>query len=266
MLQFELRKGLSNINGDVDISSGVRCYPGGSDRHRHDYIQVVVPIDGRMDLRIDGQDGHVVPGGYAVIPPGAVHIFEATLGSKFVVIDAGVSAIKSARAYQSFMSKHSGVGTMSRAARNFFHYFVSATENDKICNLVRSQLALSGLHFIAGSDEAGCRMQGGSVPAAILTEIERGRECSMQQLAERHGLSRSVMYRRFLNQFGHSAKQHEIRRRMQKARILLEFTEDSISTIAEIIGYSNTSSFSSIFMRTFGRSPAAYRKEQKAKS
>jgi AraC-like DNA-binding protein len=47
---------------------------------------------------------------------------------------------------------------------------------------------------------------------------------------------------------------------MDKARKLLEETDESIVGIAELAGYKNVSSFSVAFKKYFGCTPGAYRK------
>ena len=66
-------------------------------------------------------------------------------------------------------------------------------------------------------------------------------------------------------QIGQSLMDYVIRRRMQEAEILLTTTDDPVHVIGECVGYLEPSTFSRLFSKRHGMSPAVWREAQRAK-
>ena len=83
---------------------------------------------------------------------------------------------------------------------------------------------------------------------------------SLGDLAGTAALSRFHFIRAFKISTGLTPFQYLTSRRMARARVLLQTTEDSVSAVAEQVGYSSSSHFRRIFKDTAGYAPSAYRK------
>lgn len=94
----------------------------------------------------------------------------------------------------------------------------------------------------------------GRALAAIHREPEK--EWSVASLAKEVGMSRSGFSARFTNLVGDSAMRYLTQWRMQLARAQLQGTSDSLSVIADRLGYQ---SFSRAFKRVFGVPPGSVR-------
>ena len=81
---------------------------------------------------------------------------------------------------------------------------------------------------------------------------------TLQELAERTGMSRSTFALRFKETVGSSPMEYVTRWRMLLAGDRLESTADSISAIAMSLGYESESAFSTAFKRVMGCSPRHY--------
>lgn len=79
------------------------------------------------------------------------------------------------------------------------------------------------------------------------------------ELATRVGLSRSGFAQRFTRAIGEPPLQYLARWRMARAAELLRETDDTITRIAERVGYESVPSFSKAFKRWQGRSPSHHR-------
>ncbi len=84
---------------------------------------------------------------------------------------------------------------------------------------------------------------------------------SIDQLAERSGLSRSHFDREFSRQVGVAPKQFLLNCKMIQARRYLECSQMRVGEIAEALGYRDIYFFSRQFKSRFGLSPANYRKD-----
>jgi AraC-like DNA-binding protein len=87
---------------------------------------------------------------------------------------------------------------------------------------------------------------------------EPARDWTLQLLAERAGMSRSVFAMRFKDVVGMAPIDYLIRWRMRLAADRLTNSRDSISEIASSSGYGSESSFGLAFKRVMGCSPRQY--------
>jgi len=85
---------------------------------------------------------------------------------------------------------------------------------------------------------------------------------TVQQLAERAGMSRSIFALKFKQTVGDSPMEYLTRWRMLLAADRLVNSTDSISTISLSLGYESESAFSTAFKRVMGSSPRKYSHNQ----
>jgi AraC-like DNA-binding protein len=81
---------------------------------------------------------------------------------------------------------------------------------------------------------------------------------TLQTLAERAGMSRTIFTLRFKKTVGSSPMEYLTRRRMLLAGDRLQNTADAISEIALSLGYESESAFGKAFKRVMGCSPRQY--------
>lgn len=86
-----------------------------------------------------------------------------------------------------------------------------------------------------------------------------GESLSVDSLAHRFALSRTKLFSLFKECFGEGVSGYVQRRRMEKAKELLDTTTLSIGEIAFALGYSESNYFSKVFKRELGLSPTEYR-------
>lgn len=84
---------------------------------------------------------------------------------------------------------------------------------------------------------------------------------SLEKLAERTDVSASSLSRGFKAQTGMTPTEYAIRLRMEQAKHLLAFTDDTVTAISEQCGYCNVHYFSSVFRKECGISPSQYRRQ-----
>jgi len=72
-------------------------------------------------------------------------------------------------------------------------------------------------------------------------------------------VSRTLFDSKFKALLGHTPHDHIVGKRIERARQLLSGSELTITVIAELVGFPNTSYFSTVFHRTVGITPYSYR-------
>ncbi|AVS60541.1 cupin, partial [Paracidovorax avenae] len=70
------------------LSCTLRHYSGEHAAHAHDHAQVLVGLQGRMELEVDGRAAFVDASCGILIPAGARHGYLASPGARFCVVDA----------------------------------------------------------------------------------------------------------------------------------------------------------------------------------
>jgi AraC-like DNA-binding protein len=92
-----------------------------------------------------------------------------------------------------------------------------------------------------------------------LIDRHYARQLTVEQLARRAGLSSFHFIRAFRSAFGATPHQYLRTKRIERARELLVTTPMPITEICVQVGFQSLGSFSSIFRRLTGETPAAYR-------
>lgn len=83
---------------------------------------------------------------------------------------------------------------------------------------------------------------------------------SVEDLAQKAGLSRSMLHRKLKSLTGKSASDHISEKRLSRAKELLENDVATVSEIAFQVGYSDPSYFSKVFQKHYHISPGKVRK------
>ena len=86
---------------------------------------------------------------------------------------------------------------------------------------------------------------------------------TIERLARRAGLSPFHFIRIFRAAFGQTPHQYVRARRIERAKELLVTTPLPVTEICDQIGFHSLGSFSSLFRRLTGETPAAYRAERR---
>jgi len=101
--------------------------------------------------------------------------------------------------------------------------------------------------------------------AASIREMHRdpARPWTVEQLAKTAALSRSAYFQRFSRAVGLPPMEYLLTWRMAIAKDLLNRKRMAMEQVAERIGYSSASTFSTAFTRHVGRPPSSYARERK---
>lgn len=75
------------MNRPADAMS-VRCYGASHGSHAHDHFQILLGLDGVLELEVDGHGRRIAAGDGVVIVPGDRHDFEASGSARCLVLDS----------------------------------------------------------------------------------------------------------------------------------------------------------------------------------
>ncbi|MBI5321995.1 helix-turn-helix domain-containing protein [Bradyrhizobium sp.] len=103
------------------------------------------------------------------------------------------------------------------------------------------------------------------IRADVLVRRARKRPMTVRRLALELGLSERTLHRRFMELTGASPQAFILRRRIERSRLLLETTTQSIKAVARAVGYEDDSSFRRAFRTSTAMTPQAYRTRRAAR-
>ena len=95
--------------------------------------------------------------------------------------------------------------------------------------------------------------------AKDLADARYAQPLDVDDMAGAAGLSRAHFSREFRRTFGESPHGYLLTRRLERAAALLRNTDRSVAEICFSVGLQSVGSFTSSFVRVYGRSPTAYR-------
>ena len=98
------------------------------------------------------------------------------------------------------------------------------------------------------------------VRAKDLADLRYREPLDVDALARAAGLSRAHFSRAFRAAFGESPHRYLLTRRLERASALLRYTDRSVADVCVEVGLSSVGSFTTSFKRSFGVTPAVYRR------
>jgi AraC-like DNA-binding protein len=118
--------------------------------------------------------------------------------------------------------------------------------------------------YLAAQEESGQGWLSGLRDPAIaralaLLHADPAHGWTVEELARRTGMSRSVLAERFTRLVGYAPMQYLTEWRMQIAAGLLAESDDKVAVIGRDVGYDSEAAFSRTFKRIAGQSPAIWR-------
>lgn len=88
-------------------------------------------------------------------------------------------------------------------------------------------------------------------------------EASLEQLAKEAGVAPHHFHRLFRTSYGQTPGQCAFSARINRAKELLETTDDSIAEITLAVGFSSTGTFCTRFKKVVGLRPSEYRESKR---
>jgi AraC family transcriptional activator of mar-sox-rob regulon len=240
--------------------------------HRHDVVEFGLCLEGAGRLCGDAGDLDLAPGVSFLVPPGAWH--------RFAVAEGAELRLKLICLVPADLDRHLPPALVERVRAETT---ISAGRGDvarlaAIADLIRDGLRVTdrgggGVDWAAVGLLVSLHLErAGSVAVAPRPEDARMRAVadwldahldaplSLDDLATRFGLSRSLLTRAFRRFTGLSLVEYRNRRRLERAALMLAEAEMSVTAIGFAVGFGNASHFHHQFKTLFGVAPAAFRR------
>jgi len=229
----------------------IRAYNPVVISHSHQYHQIVVPLNGAIDISMNGANGSIAVGHCVIIQKNVQHSFKAKKEARFLVADL-YDLPESAKTVESPFA------TISNAFRSFCMFAdiqLNSNQNevieDSMIGVFKNLLSLQD--FLPEIDRRISR---------ALEQIENdvSEEHTLDKLAAVSSLSVSQFKVLFTKHTGKTVGQHLLMLRMEKAKALLVNTDMPIGIVADCTGYSDQSAFTRRFQKYYGVPPSQFTK------
>ncbi|OZG73314.1 AraC family transcriptional regulator [Hahella sp. CCB-MM4] len=243
---------MNNLTPNLDL----RSYHCEMQNHQHDYHQLVLPVQGQLQMTVGHSGGQVYTQQAAFIAAGENHSFAADDNNRFVVADIPHSLAPTLERLPAFLP-------MDPALVRYVEFMHQQILE---CQTVVGNEGQSKTTMLLLLTQLLMERHGGTVcidrrVAAAKTWLDQHYQqpVSLYQLAEVAHLSQRQLVDLFKQSYRQTPHQYLTSLRMQHARQLLEQTDLSVQRIADEVGYSNLSAFSDRFRQHFGKSPRYFR-------
>ena len=88
-------------------------------------------------------------------------------------------------------------------------------------------------------------------------------ELSVNDIAKELNMSRSTFQKKFIEYFGMPPVEYRTKKRLKKAKLLLETTDMPIKEVSYLLGFYDTAYFYKVFKKAYKLTPKEYRKAEK---
>jgi AraC-like DNA-binding protein len=235
------------------LALDLRSYPGESHEHDHPYHQVILALEGGLDMEIGGRSGRVDSVRGALVPAGTLHAFAGVGRNRFVLLDIGRTAAARPARLLTAETPYFGV---SRAVEHLLAYVEARSsalgnDADHVAPLLAAALA-----------ETSTDMQTPEVVLKATAFMRRAyhRPIGNDDVARAAGIGTARLHALFQQWLGQTPGRMLSEIRLECAKDRLAGSAEPIVEIALGVGFSEQSAFTRAFRRRFGESPAAYRR------
>lgn len=235
----------------------VRSYSGEVQSHRHDYHQVVLPLNGVMDMEIDGRGGLVAAGRGAFVATDALHAFQAPPSGRFVVADLPGDG-DSAHLMDVGPFRRTAFFTISPALQNLIDYLAATIDvatpaaRSHWCGLLVETLKEPQAEPAAAGDRIVER-----ATSFMRSHLEK--PITVADIARAAGAGETRLHELFRQRTGGTPHGRLAELRLDAACRLLTTTSLSIAEIAVRTGHADQSALTRKLRLSRGVTPAALR-------
>lgn len=233
----------------------LRSYDASRESDRHDFAQLVLPVNGQIELEIGGKLGLVDALQGGVVPPQTWHSQCSRVRNQSIIMDMDSSVLEQATwsrlLDRSFISINPG-------ARKLIEYMsIMAQQTSLTPPLVAGWTPLLLDTLALGKTQATSRL------SALVAHVQEnpGLPWSTQSMAHYTGLSVSRLHAVFRDELQKSPHAWLLQQRISHACRLLARSHSHIADIALASGFSDQSALTRAMRDNIDRTPAAYRRQ-----
>lgn len=231
-------------------SLSIRSYTRTMHSHSHGYYQIVLPINGHIEIALDNFEGKVGVGEGVCIAPLEVHTFRANELCKFVVAD--LNDVPS-----NFKSKQQPIFQVNESFQAFLNFI--DIQLNHFADDARNEI-ITLFYALLSTSQKGGNADKRIVPVLSYIHQDLTQQHDLNTLASIACMGETQFKVRFKQTTGMSLRAYLIKTKMEKAKALLSNTDTPILTVALSVGYDDVASFTRRFKAYFGQSPGFYKR------
>ena len=224
---------------------------------RHDYGQLVLPLDGALLLEVEGRQGVLDPLRAGFVAPGAWHAQHAEAHNRSLILDIGADSLAPGAGERLFERPFASLGPAARKLIEFMG--LMAGSGSVAPQVLRGWTPLLLDTLVLDTPRPASRLA--ALRARI--ELEPGLPWSTESMAKALGCSISRLHALFREEFDTTPHAWLLEQRLVKAREWLATTQAPIAEIALRAGFSEQSALTRALRKASGMTPAAYRRQHR---
>jgi len=236
---------------DVSPSITLRRYGPSRGSHAHGHAQVLWTLDGALELELNGRGQRLTAGQGLLIPPGALHDFEAPQGSECLVLDSADPA------WLGRAPRPLHVQPVDHLAR-----FLAASleQGLPVSQALGAQLLAQawGPGEVRAVLRSGRPIDWAGLQRWVQTRLAA--PLTVADLAARAAVSPATLHRRFRTGLGTTPLAWLTGERVAFACRLIERGEKRLDVVAALSGLGTAANLRARLRRETGLSPSAYRR------
>jgi len=253
---------LSGLRGPYREAHALRrSGPWSMGEHSHPFYQIILVTDGVLRVDSGGSVWRLSRGQAHVLPPGCTHALSTMNGYEQLGVDVDCEGDERdiVSLLQDYFARPAVVSCPEALADVSALLDVGAVGN-RIAG-ARQVSLLDGIviRLLTAYTRAGTERFDMRLTEYIDAHLQE--KITLEAVAAEFHMSTPQLERLTRRHFGGGVMELRSQRRLNRARLLLTASEDSVSQIAESLGFCDLAHFSHFFRQRCGMSPSEYRKE-----
>jgi|ERR1700683_4028091 AraC-like DNA-binding protein len=235
-------------------SLSFRTYEAESPVHKHPFVQVVLPVQGELEIELEGRGGRLDLVRGVLIAPDISHTQAARGINRFLILECDLPEVHS-RAVERIWKQ--GFVNIPAAARRLIEFVdLSSTGPQVPASLARHCVPLLLDALLDESSRPKSRLE----TLRIRIESDPGERWSVYDMAQVSRLSVSRLHALFRAELGKTPQEWLSDLRLLRVREGLAESDLAIAQLALDAGYSDQTALTRAMRRATGVTPGAYRK------
>lgn len=242
----------------MEIRIDFTRYRGILPQESHAHSQLVLALEGGMEIEIAGKAGNLDQRCGVFVPSGFVHSQDAHKKNQFLVLNCDENVFGAPLA--DYLADTIFL-PVSPAAKQLIDFAEKARQEQIFSDALSSHWA----HLLIGSLAPHTLGASRSRLAKLAAIVEKSLDhpWSVQEMADKAGLSASRLHAVFQAEWSTAPQEWLTALRVEKAQQWLANSDISIAELAQVVGYSDQSSLTRSMRRLKGITPATYRRQQR---
>jgi len=236
--------------------------------HAHQYLQVVIGLQGRVEFDVNGIGNRMIPGQGCIVTPESEHAFGGIdKPSDILVLNLTSETQNQYQALQQMYELatsdcYFGLDSNTVQLIKLLAKEIQSSPDDGLlcqaCN--HTIVALMKKHACPFYNNArSSRLDMDALDRYIAQHLQS--KISVMQLAGSVFLSESQFYHQFKKQTGYTPHQYVLIQRVEYAKRLMGSSNASLNHISDMAGFSGQSTFTHAFTKYEGIAPSRYKKQ-----